>query len=117
MLQISGAHWALLQGGAWAGMLVARAARTDVATAVETTFDGAHPCRMCLAVQDGQKEQQQREKESRTSVVSEMLKANFLLPQRVALTPPVAVRVEFAPEVFFGVSRSLAPLTEPPRAV
>jgi Tfp pilus assembly protein PilV len=60
-LYLSGAHWMLLQATAWTGMIVMRAQRAPMAEAVQTTFDGKHPCRMCSAINDGQKEQKQRE--------------------------------------------------------
>ena len=53
LLYGSGAHWLLVQGAAWAGMVAARSGRNTVAQAVATTFDGAHPCRVCLLVKRG----------------------------------------------------------------
>lgn len=53
LLYGSGAHWLLVQGAAWAGMLAARAGRHSVSEALTTTFDGLHPCRVCLLVKRG----------------------------------------------------------------
>lgn len=53
LLYGSGAHWLLVQGAAWAGMVAARAGRNTVAEALTTTFDGRHPCRVCLLVKRG----------------------------------------------------------------
>jgi len=53
LLYGSGAHWLLVQGAAWAGMVAARAGRNTVAEALITTFDGRHPCRVCLLVKRG----------------------------------------------------------------
>jgi hypothetical protein len=53
LLYGSGAHWLLVQGAAWAGMVAARSSRNSVAEAVTTTFDGSHPCRVCLLVKRG----------------------------------------------------------------
>jgi hypothetical protein len=53
LLYGSGAQWLLVQGGAWAGMLAARAGRGPIARALSTTFDGAHPCRVCRLVKRG----------------------------------------------------------------
>lgn len=53
LLYGSGAHWLLVQGAAWTAMVAARAGRGTVAEAVTTTFDGRHPCRVCLAVKRG----------------------------------------------------------------
>jgi hypothetical protein len=53
MLALSlGLHWGLLQTMAWTGMLVERVQSGSWWEAVETTFDGQHPCRMCLAVRE-----------------------------------------------------------------
>lgn len=52
LLYGSGAHWLLVQGAAWAGMLAARSSRGAI-SAVSTTFDGAHPCRVCRLVKRG----------------------------------------------------------------
>jgi hypothetical protein len=62
-LYLSGAHWMLLQATAWTGMIVVRAQSAPVAEAVETTFDGEHPCRMCSAISEGQKEEKQKERD------------------------------------------------------
>ncbi len=62
-LYLSGVHWAVLQVTAWTGMLVVRSQSTGLAEAVNTTFDGNHPCRMCSAITDGKKKEQQRQSE------------------------------------------------------
>ena len=62
-LYLSGAHWMVLQTTAWTGMVVSRSFNAGVATAVETTFDGQHPCRMCTAIAEGQKEEQGSQKD------------------------------------------------------
>jgi hypothetical protein len=48
---LAGGHLALLQGVAWASMLVSRAGTQPLAAAVRTTFDGAHPCALCRAIE------------------------------------------------------------------
>ena len=54
VLYLSGAHWMVLQVTAWTGMLVARSQTAPVAEVVEKTFDGKHPCRLCLAIKNTQ---------------------------------------------------------------
>jgi hypothetical protein len=44
---LAGGHLALLQGVAWASMLISRASTAPLAVAVSTTFDGKHPCAIC----------------------------------------------------------------------
>jgi hypothetical protein len=60
-LYLSGAHWAVLQMTAWTGMLVTRAPQAGLVAAVETTFDGEHPCSLCSAVSEGQKEEREQQ--------------------------------------------------------
>jgi hypothetical protein len=59
-LYLGGAHWMVLQVTAWTSMIVTRTSEVGVTLAVETTFDGKNPCRMCDAVQEAQKEEQQQ---------------------------------------------------------
>jgi hypothetical protein len=60
-LYLSGAHWMLLQTAAWTGMLVTRAQASTVAEAVKTTFDGDHPCGLCMAIARQQQDEQQKQ--------------------------------------------------------
>ena len=56
---LCGGHLGVLQGVAWLGMLQDRlSAGQAVGQAVSETFDGAHPCTVCLAVQDLQQQDQ-----------------------------------------------------------
>jgi hypothetical protein len=50
LLYGSGAQWAAAQTVAWAGMVASRAPRAGLAAALRSTFDGAHPCGVCLVV-------------------------------------------------------------------
>jgi len=50
VLLLAGVQWDILQGIAWAGMLVKYTARYDLSTAAKMTFDGAHPCALCTVV-------------------------------------------------------------------
>ncbi len=49
-----GLHWAALQAVAWTQMIVTYSQYEDLGVAVKKTFDGAHPCDLCLLVRDGQ---------------------------------------------------------------
>jgi hypothetical protein len=51
LLRLAGGDLAMLQVAAWSQMIVTRAPVMGVAEAVTTTFDGAHPCKMCTALQ------------------------------------------------------------------
>ena len=57
-----GGHWFALQSVAWARM-VARFSRTDsFREAVGKTFDGRHPCKMCLGIREGRNQEQREER-------------------------------------------------------
>ncbi len=58
--QLAGGHWAILQTGAWMGMIVAYVKDGDVPAAIAKTFDGKHPCPICCAVQDGRKQEEKK---------------------------------------------------------
>lgn len=94
-------------------MLVTRTAEVGVENAVRTTFDGGHPCNLCLAVKQGQKTEQ--EKESSGLIMSELAKVELILPANVSMEEPVVSEFEYPVCVFNGVSRSLAPPKQPPR--
>jgi hypothetical protein len=54
-----GLHWALLQGVAWAGMLITYAQEASLQEAVAKTFDGQHPCPLCKVVKQGREQEKQ----------------------------------------------------------
>lgn len=62
LLSVSlGLHWVALQGVAWTAMLVERVPTSGWVRALETTFDGKHPCRLCHEVRVGYAESQETE--------------------------------------------------------
>ena len=65
-----GGHWAMLQTAAWSAMLVKYSLDTDLASAVEQTFDGRHPCPLCKKIAEGR----HNEKKQDTQVVLSKLK-------------------------------------------
>jgi hypothetical protein len=54
-----GLHWTVVQSVAWAGMLVNRTQAESLSTAIRTTFDGRHPCKLCTAVAAGKAAEKQ----------------------------------------------------------
>ncbi len=78
-----GGHWALLQGLAWTTMLARFSQAMPLTEAVASTFDGKHPCPLCLAVQKGQQEEQ---KKSRLQPLQKLVL--ILDAQVLALIPP-----------------------------
>lgn len=60
VLAAGGGHWAVLQTFAWARMLVEYYAEKSLADAVEMTFDGKHPCPMCLKIEKARKQERRQ---------------------------------------------------------
>jgi hypothetical protein len=50
LLQILGGHWAALQVTAWVGMLVKYSQAEGVQVGISKTFDGKHPCDLCVSI-------------------------------------------------------------------
>lgn len=80
-----GAHWALLQSVAWAGMLYSYSQDAGLAEAVTMTFDGEHPCTLCTAIEDGQGKE--RDKDSQATQVAKDLKLGMPLANFILLPP------------------------------
>ena len=58
MFFVVGGHWAVIQGIAWTQMLWTYALESDsIVDAVEKTFDGQHPCKLCVGIAKTQKDQ------------------------------------------------------------
>jgi hypothetical protein len=50
-----GAHWAILQSVAWTEMVITYSRHASLREALEKTFDGKHPCKLCRMVKAGRK--------------------------------------------------------------
>jgi hypothetical protein len=83
LLQILGGHLAVLQVTAWAGMLVKYSAAEGVEVGISKTFDGKHPCDLCLSIA---KTKQTEKKESSQVGAKIYLLAPGL---RLTLRPPL----------------------------
>jgi hypothetical protein len=59
-LQLLGGHWAVLQMGAWADMLLRYSHDAGLIAGISQTFDGGHPCPICKAIQAGKKQEQKK---------------------------------------------------------
>jgi len=58
MFFVVGGHWAVIQSVAWTQMLWTYALESDsIVDAVEKTFDGQHPCKLCVGIAKTQKDQ------------------------------------------------------------
>lgn len=61
VIALCGGHWFALQTVAWGRMLVDFSRHDSLGTAVAKTFDGRHPCPLCLKVRQGWQQDKQRE--------------------------------------------------------
>jgi hypothetical protein len=56
-----GLHWAVLQAAAWVGMIVSYSQDSSLGDAMEKTFSGKAPCKLCKAVAEGKQTEQSSE--------------------------------------------------------
>ncbi len=107
-----GMPWGVVQGIAWARMLVSYAGETSLMQAVEMTFDGEHPCELCQMARKAQN------KPALPSPASEKVAIKFLATASEAppllLTPP-SIAMAFTPFLSHYSSRGHEPEKPPPR--
>lgn len=106
-----GLHWALLQGVAWAGMLVSFASEGTVMEAVQKTFDGQHGCPLCKKVKEGSSSSRKQPQQAGQS----MQKINAVLVEVTTLVAPAGNTFSFVPLHETLVQRTELPETPPPR--
>ena len=125
LFSIAGGHWAVLQTVAWAEMLHDYTQKTgSVAVAVEQTFDGAHPCELCLQIETA-KQQEARKSDDKQKPASGQkvakagendkalsLERSFLPVGAVAASLRWDVRADL-----HAPSRDEPPPTPPPRSI
>ena len=107
-----GMHWAVLQGVAWTGMFLANLNQGTVTEAVEKTFDGEHPCPLCLAVKEGQN---QEKDDSKPLAAKSVKKFEAVLVAETRLVAPSAEIRSFPWLVSSFEGRSERPSMPPPR--
>ena len=109
-----GGHWALLQTVAWARMLRDYSNAGSFTEAIEKTFDGRHPCKMCLKIRKARQEERRQPPTWLLEKQPEFCIENR--PGTVPLPPVFAGHeVAFVPRLHPGINR--VPPKPPPRAV
>jgi len=106
-----GLHWALLQGVAWAGMLVSFASEGTVMEAVQKTFDGQHGCALCKKVKEGHSSNRKQPQQAGQS----MQKIHAVLVEMTTLVAPAGNTFSFVPLHEALMQRTELPETPPPR--
>ena len=115
VITASGGHWFALQSIAWANMVLAYSKEGSFKDAIIRTFDGQHPCKMCVAIRDGRQQEDQQHKQTQGLWTEKM--PDLILETRISPLPLAFSDWEKAlPLVprwhsdFIG-----SPLTPPPR--
>jgi len=109
LLAASGAHWGVLQSVAWTQMFTDNLQSGSWSEALVKTFDGKHPCPLCLKIADG------KQSEKRSEFALELKKMEFP-PAQENLSIFAPSRFDWLPSVDFSAeSRSHQPLVPPPR--
>ncbi len=86
-------HWPILQGIAWAGMVVSYSKAHGIRSGWEMTFSGDYPCAVCIAIQTGV--------ESETALFTSLLQnPGFYVvgPLTLVLLAGISVFKSFRPE-------------------
>jgi hypothetical protein len=111
-----GGHWLALQSLAWARMLADFSRRDGVVVALAKTFDGQHPCPLCLRIQQG-RQQEQREGRNAPGGVKPDRESDLFCESRPTAVPmPPTLATEAVPFVARPHSDFIdSPPTPPPR--
>ncbi|TLD69185.1 hypothetical protein FEM03_18980 [Phragmitibacter flavus] len=67
-IHLVGGHWGVMQVIAWGNMLHTYSQNQSMVDAVKDTFDGKHPCPMCLKIQQSQTAESEQQPASTTPV-------------------------------------------------
>ncbi|MFT5110629.1 MAG: hypothetical protein ACI9UA_006285 [Pseudoalteromonas tetraodonis] len=110
----SSSHLGVLQVVAWTGMIVENVQQGDLDEALSKTFDGDHPCGLCHAI-EGAAQDLGDEDERAPAPNVQILDLKLLPLDRVALSPPVPVRLGMVRDDVFSVTRAFSPAVPPPR--
>ena len=107
--QLLGGHWAILQTAAWVRMVIEYSKTEGVEAGITKTFDGKHPCSLCLNIA------RNKEKQGKQTTNLNPGKLDLVYQtSRLALTPPSAVRELDIPRCLLTGSTH-RPSVPPPR--
>lgn len=105
----TGAHWMVLQSVAWTGMLYDYSRDASLTEAVQKTFDGRHPCNLCLTIESTEKQQHGQDAEQPVPVI------RGVLDPVVTVSAPVFVFVVYPRLEEEAESFAQTPPRPPPR--
>ncbi len=107
---VAGGHWAVLQSVAWGRMVVEYSQKAGLQRGIGETFDGDHPCPLCLQVEKGKQE----ERQAPAAVVPAKKGDPFLCAAAATLFRPPGRSFSWPRREFGGASRSDRPPVPPP---
>jgi len=105
-----GLHWLALQSVAWTTMLIEHSKGASLCQAIVQTFDGAHPCSLCHAVNKG------KNSEKKSDLQSPTPKIDMICVTRATRLSPLFAPFEYPVRGFSSFERRPSPLVPPPRA-
>jgi hypothetical protein len=106
-----GLHWIALQSLAWTTMLIDYSKRAPLCQAITQTFDGAHPCSLCHAVNAG------KNSEKNSDLQSPAQKIDMICASSTARLIQPFIPVEYAVSDFCSSEIGRSPPVPPPRRV
>jgi hypothetical protein len=104
-----GLQWVALQSLAWATMLVDYSKHAPLCAAIKRTFDGAHPCSLCHAVNAG------KSSEKKSELRSASPKIDMICPARSAQSVRSFSFFEYPRAKFLPSDNGHSPPVPPPR--
>jgi hypothetical protein len=109
LLAATAGPWVLLQSVAWTTMLTGRLQCESFTAAVTQTFDGRHPCKLCLAIAAAKKA------EKKAEFPPALKKIEFPPPaDGLTLYAPASFQILTAADTF-AAPAAMEPPTPPPR--
>ena len=111
LLSAGGTHWLVLQSVAWTTMLATNLRTSSLAEALERTFDGRHPCRMCRQIAH----ERQHEKKTELRCELRQLEVTYAAPAFVFDAPAPPRQIFPAPDSLNCLTH--APPVPPPKSL
>jgi hypothetical protein len=106
-----GLHWIALQSLAWTTMVIDYSKRAPLCRAITQTFDGAHPCSLCHAVNTG------KNSEKKSDLQSPAPKIDMICASGATFWLQRFVPVEYAARDFSFDKVGPSPPVPPPRSL
>jgi hypothetical protein len=104
-----GGHWAVLQSVAWVSMAVTYSQTDGWEVALQKTFSGEKPCKLCLAVKEGKQQEQKQ------AVLKVETKLDLVCLKQLAYIHPELPFTVLVPPSDVALPRPEAPPVPPPR--